>query len=84
MKAICKNCHYAKAMGALESGQLNANGEQSYICRRNPPTPIPVPARDFQGQTVLVLGIQGVHPPVRSEDTCGQWARRVEIEAGDS
>lgn len=79
VKEICKNCRFAKAMGAVETGQLNANGEQTLVCRFNPPTPIPVPARGFQGE--MMLGIQGVHPPVRGEDGCGKWEHRVQIAA---
>lgn len=78
MKENCGTCHYAKRIGAVETGQINANGEQTMVCRFNPPTPIPVPARGFQGE--MVLGIQGVHPPVRAEDCCGKWARRVEMD----
>lgn len=81
VKKFCKNCHYSRELGALESGKVNANGEQSYVCRRFPPTPIPVPAQDFQGNTVL--GIQGVHPPVRSEDSCGEFIKRAELATGN-
>lgn len=71
MKSYCKNCFFSRALGALETGQLQANGEQAYICRRFPPTPIPIPQQGMNGQ--MILSIQAVHPPVRSEDYCGEF-----------
>lgn len=75
MKQLCKNCFYSKALGALETGQIQANGEQAYICKRYPPTPIPIPQQGMNGQ--MVLSIQAVHPPVRSEDYCGEYVARL-------
>lgn len=77
----CKHCFYSRALGALESGGLNANGEQAFICRRFPPTPIPIMGRAPLTNEPIV-SIQAVHPPVRGDDYCGEFiANKMEVQS---
>jgi hypothetical protein len=64
-----KNCGTCKHR--LEEGQVN-------YCRRYPPIPqyVPVETAGFR-QPQLVL--QGVMPPVRTANYCGEYQPRVEL-----
>jgi len=71
MKKRCTECFFSLELTAQDTGQIQANGEQALICRRNPPTPIPIPQQGLDGR--VVLSIQAVHPPVRRDDYCGEF-----------